>query len=124
MNRIISPTGIDTGFCIAQEAGVPIQGFQAAHRQRVREWLSRKPFGALVNALRSGTRQDQLKCMLQVESWLLRCHPEALFGRYTRKRFLEEMRLLSELFGFSLGSALLREYQNKTPRRVLMKMTP
>lgn len=116
------PTGIDKKPDIDQEAGEPIQDFRAAHFQRVREWLSRKPFGILVNALRSGTRQDQLKCMLQVEGWLLRCHPEALYGRYTRKRFLEEMQSLSALFGLSLGSGLLREYQNKTPRRVVMKM--
>ncbi len=111
---------IDTVPCTAPAGGAPIRDFQVEHRQRVIEWLSQKPFGALVNALRNGTRQDQLKCMRQVESWLQICHPANIFGRYTRKRFLEEMQSLLRLFGLSLGSDFLREYQSKTPRKVLM----
>lgn len=76
MNKIIFPTGSDKDACTALEADAPKQDFRAEHRQRVREWLSQKPFGALVNSLKSRTRQDQLKCMLEVESWLLKCHPK------------------------------------------------
>lgn len=113
----------DTNDGIYPATDATIRDFQAAHEQRVREWLCRSPFGALVKALRNGTRQDQLKCMRQVESWLLRCHPEVLFGRYTRKLFLEEMRSLLGLFGLSLGSGFLREYRNMTPRRQMTQVS-
>lgn len=122
MKSVNHSRDIDTNPCIYQGACEPKPDFLTGHEQRVREWLSRTPFAALMTALRNGTRQDQLKCMLQVESWLLKCHPAAVYDRYTRKRFLEEMQSHSRLFGFSLGSGFLREYQNMIPRKVLMQM--
>ena len=112
--------GTDKAPCICPAEVEPTPDFLTAHQQIVRKWLSQTPFAAFVTALRSGTRQDQLTSMRQVERWLLKCHPEALFGQYTRKRFLEEMQSLSGLFGLSLGSGLQREYQSKIPRRALM----
>lgn len=71
MKRTINSTekGKDVGISPAEET--PIPGFPTDYEQRVRERLSRTPFASLVNALRSGTRQDQLSCMLQVERRLL-----------------------------------------------------
>ena len=111
--------GKDANISLALET--PTQDFLTAHQQRVREWLSRTPFVSLVNALRNGTRQDQLSCMLQVERWLLRHHPVVLYCRYTRRRYFEELQSLTRLFGLELCSSLMREYQSIIPRKVLMQ---
>ncbi len=121
MERTINPTGEGKDADISPAVETPIQDFLIAHRQRVREWLSQTPFASLVSALRNGTRQDQLLCMLQVECWLLRHRQAVLCCRYTRKRFLAEMQSLSGLFGLKVCSSLMREYQSKTPRKVLMQ---
>lgn len=89
MKRTINSTekGKDVGISPAEET--PIPGFPTDYEQRVRERLSRTPFASLVNALRSGTRQDQLSCMLQVERRLLQYRQVALCCRYTRSNFLK-----------------------------------
>lgn len=104
MKRTINSTekGKDVGISPAEET--PIPGFPTDYEQRVRERLSRTPFASLVNALRSGTRQDQLSCMLQVERRLLQYRQVALCCRYTRSQFLEEMQSLSGLFGLEVCS--------------------
>ena len=120
MKRTINSTekGKDVGISPAEET--PIPGFPTDYEQRVRERLSRTPFASLVNALRSGTRQDQLSCMLQVERRLLQYRQVALCCRYTRSQFLEEMQSLSGLFGLVVCSSLMREYQRKIPRKAVM----
>lgn len=122
MKTINHSKDTDTNPCIAQEEDAPTQDYLTGHLQRVREWLLRTPFATLMTSLRNGTRQDQLRCMRQVESWLLKCHPAAVYDRYTRKRFLEDLQGLSKLFGLSFDSGLLSKYQRTTPRKELMKM--
>ena len=77
MRRKINPTEMGNGVGISSAAGIPTQD-QGEHFGRVYERLSRTPFATLVNALRSGTRQDQLSCMLQVERRLLQYRQVAL----------------------------------------------
>lgn len=116
----ITPKVKETGVCTFQASGKPIQG-QGEHSERVCKWISQTPFASLLTALRNGTIEDQLQCMLQVERWLLQCHLAAVFGQYTRKQFFEEVLRISELFGLVPCSSLLRKYQRKIPRRVLMR---
>lgn len=110
--------GKDSGISSAVET--PIPDSLTDYGQRVRERLSRTPFVSLVNAVRNGTRQDQLSCMLQVERLLLQYRQVALCCRYTRSQFLEEMQSLSGLFGLEVCSSLMREYQRKIPRKAVM----
>ena len=102
MKRTINSTekGKDVGISPAEET--PIPGFPTDYEQR------------------SGTRQDQLSCMLQVERRLLQYRQVALCCRYTRSQFLEEMQSLSGLFGLEVCSSLMREYQRKIPRKAVM----
>lgn len=115
----IMPRVMETSACTYQASGTPTQD-QGVHSERVYEWLSQTPFASLLTALRIGTREDQLRCMLQVERWLLRCHPAEIFGRYTRNQFFEDVQRISSLFGLTPGSSLLRAYRSKTPRSVLL----
>lgn len=119
MKQIIARV-METSACTYQASGIPTQD-QGGHSERVYEWLSQTPFASLLTAMRSGTKEDQLRCMLQVERWLLRCHPAAIFGRYTRNQFFEDVQRISSLFGLTPGSPLLRAYQSKTPRSVLLQ---
>ncbi|MBD5337706.1 MAG: hypothetical protein HDR98_01115 [Bacteroides sp.] len=111
----------DAGIC--QVAGVSIRGFQAEHEQRVRKWLCQSPFASLWNALKNGTRSDQLSCMRQVEDWLLRCLPAALYGQYTRKRYLEDLQWLSRLVGLTFDSEVLKAYRNTTQRKRMTQVS-
>lgn len=113
--------GLGKGDGISPVGGTSIQDYQAEHLEKVRAWLSRMPFAALVTSLRSGTRQDQLSSMRRVEGWLLQNLLVAQRGRYTRKRFFEETRSLLGLVGVALDSSLLKEYQSTTPKREMMK---
>lgn len=119
MKQIIAKV-METSACTYQASGIPTQG-QGVNFERVCEWTSRTPFASLLNALRTGTKEDQLQCMLQVERWLLQCHLAAIFGRYTRNQFFEDVQRISSLFGLTPGSSLLRAYQHKTPRSVLLQ---
>lgn len=106
-----------------QVTSLPRQDFQAEHRERVRQWLSQTPFASFLNSLKSGTRQDQLLCMLQVERWLLQALPEVLYGRYTRTRYLADLQRLSGLFGLTVCSGLMREYQRMIPRKAMKQIS-
>nr|DAY56305.1 MAG TPA: hypothetical protein [Caudoviricetes sp.] len=123
MNRTKIPMGPGTTPETFQAASLPKQDFQAEHRERVRQWLSQTPFASFLNSLRSGTTQDQLSCMLQVERWLQQALPEVLYGRYTRKRFLADLQRLSELFGLTVCSSLMKEYQSRIPRTAMMPVS-
>lgn len=111
--------GKDAG--ISSVVEIPIQDSLTDYGQIVRERLSRTPFVSLVNAVRNGTRQDQLSCMLQVERLLLQYRQVALCCRYTRRQFLEEMQSLLRLFGLEACSGLLREYQRSIPRKAMLR---
>ena len=115
-----SPTAKETDICTFLASGTPTQA-QEVRSERVCEWISRTPFASLLTALKNGTREDQLQYMLQVERWLLRCRSAAVFGRYTRRQFFEDVLRISGLFGLVPCSSLLRVYQSRTPRRVLMR---
>ena len=119
MEQII-PRVMETAVCTSQATGIPTQD-RGENYERVCEWLSQTPFASLLTALRTGTREDQLRCMLQVERWLLQCHPATILGRYTRSQFFEDVQRISSLFGLTPGSSLLRAYQSKTPRLVLLR---
>lgn len=114
------PTAKETDVCTFLASGISTQD-QGGRFGRAYEWISRTPFASLLTALRSGTKEDQLQCMLQVERWLLQCHLAAVFGQYTRRQFFEDVLRISGLFGLAPCSSLLRAYQSKTPRRVLMR---
>ena len=116
----INPMVKETVAYTYQASGIPTQD-QGLHFERVYEWLSQTPFAPLLTAMRSGTKEDQLQCMLQVERWLLRCHPAAIFGRYTRNQFFEDVQRISSLYGLTPGSSLLRAYRRKTPRSMLLQ---
>lgn len=111
--------GKDAG--ISSVVEIPIQDSLTDYGQIVRERLSRTPFVSLVNAVRNGTRQDQLSCMLQVERLLLQYRQVALCCLYTRRQFLEEMQSLLRLFGLEACSGLLREYQRSIPRKAMLR---
>lgn len=115
----ICPKVKETSACTFQASEKTTQD-QGERSERMRKWISQTPFASLLTALRNGTIEDQLQCMLQVERWLLQCHLAAVFGQYTRKQFFEEVLRISELFGLVPCSSLLRKYQRKTPRRALM----
>ena len=116
----IIPMGIETGICTFPASEIPTLD-QGERFGREYEWISQTPFALLLTALRSGTREDQLRSMLQVERWLLQCHLGAVFGRYTRRQFFEDVLRISGLFGSVPCSSLLKAYQSKTPRQALMR---